>query len=589
MAGPSLIATLGANITPFTTKMSEAQKLAEITGRKMSDSMKESPDVVAGRWGALLTQKGRHGSSLTLDQEAAWKNRIQAAKTPASNPAQSMMANVGAHMAGALAVAALTEKVIEASAATLEYAGHINDISESLGISTEDVQAFDNALQLSGSGIDDAGKVFEKLAVSKEKAMAGDEATIKHFRDLGVSVEELKSMNLSETLLKISDAFKGGDVQSLMVPFKELGGKVSAQMRASMTEGLRDAVESAKAFNISNDGIKTLDEIGDKWTEIKQAARAFFAEMMIGTYNLFGNFAEGEKAVFSVKMNWIREVADAYAGIFSRNPWETAKKITMAPWTAIKKTGQELADQEREQKIAKEDKDLREKINALPLEKKVGAMEREIQLMEQRKQITQDVVEQAQLIEKIQKRKGELELAKTQLEEQRDPHKEKREKELADLKKQTDEEERRGKNAAMTEVEKATAIKKQIDMLKLKMDSEKDLVEKAKDGLELQKLKNELSRAESSRVKEIEGLDKEVTSADEQRRKMLRKNDGNSMDKIGVHFGGYGMAPEIAAIDSAQRRESILLRISESTAATRRAVEMIADMDKSPSQSDVKF
>src|SRR5207248_7000291 len=76
-----------------------------------------------------------------------------------------------------------------------------------LGISTDAVQQLDFALKQNGSSIEAATKFFEKLAISRDKALGGGEgaaAKIEDFRKLGISLEQLKTSDRKSTRLNSS-------------------------------------------------------------------------------------------------------------------------------------------------------------------------------------------------------------------------------------------------------------------------------------------------------------------------------------------------------------------------------------------------
>src|SRR6266576_6028768 len=78
---------------------------------------------------------------------------------------------------GELGSAAFVEESIRR---TVEFGEKVFDLASRLGISTDAVQRWDFALKMNGSSIDKAAGFFEKLAIARQKAEAGVETSINH-------------------------------------------------------------------------------------------------------------------------------------------------------------------------------------------------------------------------------------------------------------------------------------------------------------------------------------------------------------------------------------------------------------------------
>lgn len=209
--------------------------------------------------------------------------------------AKSAGGKIGSALSGAiggqLAAFASIGAIEELSRSTIDYAGHVADLSQRLGISTDAIQAWDYALKLNGSSIDSAAGFFEKLAGARKKALAGNDEAIGSFRNLGVSIDDLKSKRLEDIGTQISRAFEGADPQSLIADLREVGGRGAGEMAAAFTDGFAQIIDGAKGLGVIIDEsvIAKLDEAGDRMTTTWTEFRAGIAPALAGLADIFQN------------------------------------------------------------------------------------------------------------------------------------------------------------------------------------------------------------------------------------------------------------------------------------------------------------
>lgn len=97
----------------------------------------------------------------------------------------------------------------------LKFADNINDIAVATGVATQNVLGFNNALLTNGGNSESAAKMLVKLSLSVEEANSGALKLSDSFSDVGISLNDLKTLSdtdiLNRTILglsKISDASK---------------------------------------------------------------------------------------------------------------------------------------------------------------------------------------------------------------------------------------------------------------------------------------------------------------------------------------------------------------------------------------------
>lgn len=196
-------------------------------------------------------------------------------------------AKIGKGIAGAFAQQAaglLSAAVVEeAIRRTIDYADKVGDLAKRLGISTDAVQVWDYAVRTSGSTVEAFTSFMEKLAVTRQKALSGDEKSIEGLKKFGVEISSLKTDRLEETAAKISDVFKaGGDPQKLISALRDVGGKSAGELIPTLSGGIREAGEEAKKLGliIDNETITKLKEVADQATTMGIQAIAFLAPII---------------------------------------------------------------------------------------------------------------------------------------------------------------------------------------------------------------------------------------------------------------------------------------------------------------------
>jgi len=97
----------------------------------------------------------------------------------------------------------------------LKFADNINDIAVATGVATQNVLGFNNALLTNGGNSESAAKMLVKLSLSVEEANSGALKMSDSFSDVGISLNDLKTLSdtdiLNRTILglsKIDDASK---------------------------------------------------------------------------------------------------------------------------------------------------------------------------------------------------------------------------------------------------------------------------------------------------------------------------------------------------------------------------------------------
>jgi len=223
---------------------------------------------------AFLSIMARFGMDAT-----GFKAGIKQVESASKGLSRDLNGNLKGAIAGAFGTAA----IVAAGKATMDYAGQIADLSERLGVSTDALQEMDFAARLTGTNLETFTGFLEKLSVSREEALQGNDELRDSFARLGVSLEDLRTKRLEDLTRQIGRAIQGGDVQQLMPALKGVGGRGAGALAPTFKLGLEEAGQQARAANaiISAEDIAALDEAGDKFTALARTMTGLLAPAIV--------------------------------------------------------------------------------------------------------------------------------------------------------------------------------------------------------------------------------------------------------------------------------------------------------------------
>lgn len=130
---------------------------------------------------------------------------------------------------------------------TLRFADSIQDLSDSTGIATSSILGFNQAVQQNGGDIDNANTAILKLVQSIGEAAQGSAKTQQAFKDVGVTLEDLRTLSEEEILQKTVKGLADiDDYGKRAVTQTELLGK---SLRGVNITGVADGFSKASVQN----------------------------------------------------------------------------------------------------------------------------------------------------------------------------------------------------------------------------------------------------------------------------------------------------------------------------------------------------
>ncbi len=212
--------------------------------------------------------------------------------------AKAAMSTLAASALGAFSVHAVASFIEE----QIALGSALNDTSEKLGVSTDELQKFQMAAGLSGVGAEQAGMALGFLNKNLGEAIDGSKEQAKTFADLGINLAEVKAGTKSATdlLPGLADKFAGmgSDAERTAAAMK-IFGKSGASLLPLLKSGSGELAKMSKEFEelglgIDEDFIKKADEAGDRIDILKLGFRALKTRIAV---ELLPHITEGAKRI----------------------------------------------------------------------------------------------------------------------------------------------------------------------------------------------------------------------------------------------------------------------------------------------------
>lgn len=186
---------------------------------------------------------------------------LQTGLKSAQNSIKAFAGGIGNQLAGALSFGAIAAGLKNA----IDKGDQLQDIAEKFGLSASKIQMLGNAASVYGSSLENVSMGLNKLSLAQQRAAAGDEGLIKTFREVGISMEDLKGMGPEDVFLRIADSFASGanDGRQFLI-VNDLLGKAQTDLIKVMNQGSAAIIEQGMSIGVwSNDTIRQLSEASD--------------------------------------------------------------------------------------------------------------------------------------------------------------------------------------------------------------------------------------------------------------------------------------------------------------------------------------
>ena len=211
--------------------------------------------------------------------------------------AQTSLARFAKTAATTLAAGFAFNKIISGFTSAIEKGDQLQDIAEKFGVSASKLQLLGNAASVFGSGIEQVSAGLNKLSLAQQKALAGDQGLVSTFSEVGIGLDNLKSMKPEDILLRISDSFASGANEGRQfIIVNELLGKAQTDLIKLLNQGSESITAQGEAIGVFSD--ETIMQLSEASDAIKQFQNVFtigfgtLASKLIPITKAFQDFVE---------------------------------------------------------------------------------------------------------------------------------------------------------------------------------------------------------------------------------------------------------------------------------------------------------
>lgn len=158
----------------------------------------------------------------------------------------------------------------------IEIGSRTNDLSEKLGVSSDELQRFQFAAMLSGVGAEEAAKGLQFLNKNIGEAIGGNKEAVETFQKLGITLKDGAGVReVGDMLPEISKAFEGmgSDAERTAMAMK-IFGKAGASLIPLLKDGPGGLAALSKEFDrlgggMSKEFVAAADKAGDEIDKLK--------------------------------------------------------------------------------------------------------------------------------------------------------------------------------------------------------------------------------------------------------------------------------------------------------------------------------
>ena len=286
-------------------------------------TLKEAQQQYIKSGGDLNTPQYRNLQREIISTEGKLKNLKKEAldSNVALNKMKDVLKTVGevGKVAGTIAVASIVaigtsavatgKKLFNLTKATSDYGDEIDKESQKLGVSAENYQKLDYALQMNGASINDVSKGVKTITTELGKAENGVADAGKQFKELGVSLVDTdgKIKSNEQVLLESIDALSKMENENQRNAIaQEIFGKSSAELKPllnSGAEGIQQLMEEAENYGMvmNNDAVLASATFNDSLTRLTKTVGGLKNKLGASLMPAITDIMDGLSMAFSGK------------------------------------------------------------------------------------------------------------------------------------------------------------------------------------------------------------------------------------------------------------------------------------------------
>jgi hypothetical protein len=220
---------------------------------------------------------------------------------------ESMIQKFAGKAAGALGAAIGVHALYESAKGGIELADRLDDLSKRFDISATKLQMLGNVAGQEGAGLEEVAQSLKFLGKNAQDAASGGSTELLDiFTNLGLTIQDLKTLKADEIFLRVADSFNSGKYagQELVILSKLLGRgfeQLAPLIRMSREE--LEQMGKSKGTFASDEDIKQLAQVADFMEKIANLRNIMAGEVTLGFMKSFKEFlSAGESGSVAEKL-----------------------------------------------------------------------------------------------------------------------------------------------------------------------------------------------------------------------------------------------------------------------------------------------
>jgi len=211
-------------------------------------------------------------------------------------------------------IGVLAAGVISSGKAILDFAGNLQDASDAMGLTVEQLQGLHGAFMLGGASAEDVDKGISKLLQNMDTATNSVGPIRDAFDKLGVSFETLSSGDPNAVILAIADGVKNAkNPTEAYAAALELLGKSGKKMMAGLKEGGDGLDELSKRVKkLSNEDAEAIAKFGDAVDVLKGKLMVLGSQIALPVFDLLNQAMDDSKSAMERFMAFVKAQSPAY-------------------------------------------------------------------------------------------------------------------------------------------------------------------------------------------------------------------------------------------------------------------------------------
>lgn len=235
----------------------------------------------------------------------AYQTGLKQAQGAAQNFGNQVQSQLGNRLAGLFTLGAIEEGLRR----TIKWGGNLTDLSARTGIAMDDLQKFEFAAGQTGVGLDKVIRGNERLTMAMAKARAGNKDAIKDLQLMGMTMEQMRTLDAAEAFRVVGDHVKNvsevtGELQQAMRNTMGRQALELLQLFRADVRGMGDELERLGLI-VTDEQLEKLDALDDRFAKLGVEVKSFFADVISFADFAFNGVAvgaagliEGIRAVF---------------------------------------------------------------------------------------------------------------------------------------------------------------------------------------------------------------------------------------------------------------------------------------------------